>query len=331
MSSSRPSEPAAEVPLVVLLAGTEATLRDAALAELREKALAGAPREFNEDAFDLASSGVDLTAVASALRTLPVIGTHRLVIVRGLSDRRAAKFIEKTLPDYFEDPSDTTCLVLEARSVDRRLRWVKAVERLGQVRSCAAPKRPQELRAWIEARIAAQGKRSVPGCAAALLDRIGPELDQLASEIDKLCLYAGESSGVGPDEVAEVTGELRSRAIYELSDAIGNRRLEQALRLLARLLGQGEAPLALLAGLANHYRRLIRARECVPLEAGEVQRRLSVHPYTARLLAEQARRLDPWRLRRCLDAIHRTDAALKGSVSLSPELAIEQLVLAVCA
>ncbi len=331
MSSSRPSERASDLPLVVLLAGPEATLRDAALAELREKVLAGAPREFNEDSFDLAGSKVDVTAIASALRTLPVMGPRRLVLVRGLADRRAAKFIETTLPDYLGDPSETTCLVLEATAVDRRLRWFKAVEKLGEIRDCAAPKRPRELRAWIEARIVAQGKRPVPGCAAALLDRIGPDLDQLASEIDKLCLYAGECLQVGPDEVADVTGELRSRAIYELSDAIGNRRLEQALRLLSRLLDQGEVPLALLGGLANHYRRLIRARECVPLEAGEVQRRLSVHPYAARLLVEQARRLDLPRLQRCLDAIHRTDAALKGSVSLSPELAIEQLVLAVCA
>ena len=43
------------------------------------------------------------------------------------------------------------------------------------------------------------------------------------------------------------------------------------------------------------------------------------------------RRFDARRLRRCLDAVRRTDEALKGGVALSPALAIEQLVLAVCA
>ena len=41
--------------------------------------------------------------------------------------------------------------------------------------------------------------------------------------------------------------------------------------------------------LANHFRRLLRARECRPLEASEVQQRLGLHPYAA----EEAGRAGP--------------------------------------
>ena len=334
MSSSKPSS---DVPLVVLLAGPEATLRDAALEGLREQALAGGPRDFNEDVFDLSAGATDLVHVAATLRTLPVLAKRRLVRVRGLGSKRAAKFIEGTLLGYLEDLADTTCLVLEADSVDRRLRWVKRVGQVGEVRDCTAPKRAQELRSWVEARVRRAGKKSASGMAAALLDRTGADLDRLASEIDKLCLYVGERDAIAADDVAELTGELRDHAIYELTDAIGGRRLPDALGQLARLLAQGEAPLAVLGGLGNHYRRLLRASECDPLEPGEVQRRLSLHPFAARKLVEQVRQLagrdgrDSRRLRRCLDAVRRTDEALKGGVVLSPELAIEQLVLSVCA
>lgn len=323
--------PVEPVPRVVLLAGPESTLRRAALEELRERALEGGPSDFNEDVFDLGAGGIDPVSIASTLRTLPVLAKRRLVRVRGLASKRAAKFIEDSLLAYLDDPSETTCLVLEADSIDRRLRWFKRVAQVGEVRDCTAPQRPQELRAWIEKRVHAVGKQPGRGMASALLDRTGPDLDRLASEIEKLAVYVGERAKLSPDDVADLTGDLRDFALYELTDAIGGRRLPEALGLLSRLLAQGEEPLVLLAGLGNHYRRLLRASECDPLDAGEVQKRLSLRPFAARKLVEQVRRFDGRRLRRCLDAVRRTDEALKGGVALSRALAIEQLVLAVCA
>ena len=92
MNSSKNSSPRVSV---VLIVGPEAALRDAALARLREQVLAGATPEFNEDRFDLAAGGgVKPENVLAAARTLPLMAEQRLVIVRGLGDRRAAKFIE---------------------------------------------------------------------------------------------------------------------------------------------------------------------------------------------------------------------------------------------
>jgi DNA polymerase-3 subunit delta len=299
--------------------------------ELRARALGDAPPEFNEDRFDFAQGGTDPRAVVAAARTLPAMAPRRLVLVRGIADRRARAFLDKTLLDYLADPTPTTCLVLETPKADRRSRWVKAVGAAGEVRTLEAPRRPGEVRTWIEERLRVEGKRPGRGTAGALLDAVGPNLDLLAGELAKLSLYVGERGDVTPEDVAEVTADLRPRALYELSDAIGQRRLAEALRVLASLLDHGEAPLRVLAALATHFRRLLRASECRPLEAREVQRRLGIHPYAAQKVAEQAREFGAGRLRRCLDAIRRTDEALKGAVPLTPRLAIERLVLAVCA
>lgn len=330
MSSSKSSDTRDAVAPVVLIVGTEGTLRDAALAEIRTRVLGDATPEFNEDRFDLASRGADPARILTAARTLPVFAKRRLVIVRGISDRRAKRFIEVELLEYLEDPVPTTCLLLEAEKVDRRLQWVKQVVKRGELIACAGPRRPSEQRAWIEARLRARGKRPSGGMAAALLELVGGDLDSLASELDKVCLYVGERAEVSPDDVAEVTGQLRPRALYELTDAIGQRQLGASLRTLGQLLDQGEPALAMLGALAHHFRRLMRVHECRPLEAGEVQRQLSLHPYAAQKLVEQARRFDGRRLRSCFAAIRRTDEALKGGVSVSPRIAIERLVLAVC-
>ncbi len=326
MASSRPSS----APKIALLVGGEATLRDDALADLRERALGGAPRDFNEDRFDLGAASVDPKAILTACRTLPMMAAQRLVVVSGLEERRAKVFVETLLPDYLDDPAETTCLALLATRVDRRLRWVKRVAELGTVVDCSGPKRVADVRAWIEARIRALGKRPGSGCAATLFELVGTDLDRLSFEIEKACLFAGEADEVSADDVSEVTASLRPLAVYELTDAIGSRRLAEAMRVLARLDDQGEAPLAVLGALANHFRRLLRAHDCRSLDARNLQQQLSLHPFAARKLAEQVRSFDPGRLRRCLDAVRRTDEVLKGAVPLAPSLAIEQLVVSVC-
>ena len=317
-------------PPVALLVGPEATLRDAALLELREQVLAGGPADFNEDRFDLAAAGTDPGEILVAARTVPVMSPGRLVLVRGLGARRATKFLEDLLLHYLESPLVTTCLVLEAERVDRRQKWVKLVAKVGELRECKGPSRPAELRSWIGSRLESLGKRAGSGVASALLERVGPDLDRLAMELDKVCLFVGERGEVSGEDVAAVTGDLRPRALYELTDAIGARQLAASLRLANQLIDQGDVPLVVLAALANHFRRLLRARECRPLEASEVQQRLGLHPYAAKKLVEQVRRFDLPRLRACLDAVRRTDEALKGATPLPAQLAIERLVLTVC-
>jgi DNA polymerase III subunit delta len=327
MSSTRSSESAAPV---VLIEGPEVTLRDAALAELRESVLAGALREFNEDRFDLSLAGFDPLAIIAAARTLPVMAAQRLVLVRGLSEKRAEKFLDGALLEYLEAPLETTCLVLEAESADKRQKWVKRVAKIGRVIDCTPPSRPADVRRWIEGRMRQRGVRAQSGVASTLFDLVGNDLDRLALEIEKLALYLGEGGTLDSDDVTELVGQLRERAVYELCDAIGERRLANALRMVGEMSDQGQPPLMLVGALANHFRRLMRARELRPLEAGAVQRKLGLHPFAAEKLVEQARRFDLRRLRACLEAVRRTDLALKGGVPIGPRMALERLVLAVC-
>ena len=328
MSSSSRSESA--VPRVVLLVGSEATLRDDEIARLRTLTVGSGPRDFNEDRFDLATTGTDPNAILNACRTLPMMSECRLVIVGGLSDRRAKAFLEGALLAYLDDPSPSSCLVLHGDRIDRRLKWAKRVAAEGEVIDCSGPKRPQDVRSWIDARLRAAGKKPGAGAAAALFELVGNDLDRLAFEIEKVCLYVGAVDEIDADDVAAVTASLRPLAVYELTDAIGNRQLGEALRVLGRLGDQGEAPLAVLGALGNHFRRLLRAHDCRPLEPKRVQQALSLHPFAARKLVEQARRFDPGRLERCLDRVRRTDEVLKGSIPLAPRMALEQLVVSVC-
>ena len=49
-------------------------------------------------------------------------------------------------------------------------------------------------------------------------------------------------------------------SVFELTDAVGERDVARALRVLHRLLGSGETPLGVSAMLGRHVRALIGAR-----------------------------------------------------------------------
>ncbi|MCE2390070.1 MAG: hypothetical protein J4G09_01135 [Proteobacteria bacterium] len=213
MASSSASEAGgAGFPPVALIEGAEATLCEAALAELRERILGDGPRDFNEDRFDLAAAGADASRVLAAARTHPVMAPGRLVYVRGLADRKAARFLEQDLPAYLEDPSPTTCLVLELAKADRRLKWVKQVIAAGERIDCSGPRRPAELRAWVEQRLKSVGLRAERGAAAALVELVGADVDQLALEVEKLCCTPGSRRRWAPTTCPRSRGSFaRSR------------------------------------------------------------------------------------------------------------------------
>jgi len=229
---------------------------------------------------------------------------------RGLADALAALVSE--LGD-----DDPTLLVAIAARPDRRSRWVKAFG--DGVVACEAPRRAREVAAFARAEAERQGVALERGVAEALAERIGPQLLLLRQEIAKLALLAGPGEAVSRAHVDAGTCLAAEEPIWDLTDAIGEGRPADALRLLARLLAAGAPPPVLLGALVSHFRRLLRcaAGGAVPGP-----------PFVKRKLAAQAERYGAPRLRAALGAIHETDLALKGAGALGPGMALERLVIA---
>ena len=77
-------------------------------------------------------------------------------------------------------------------------------------------------------------------------------------ELDKLALYRG-TAPIGPDDVTALVAEAVPGSVWAFTDAVGERRVEQALELLDRLLEATPEPV-LLAVLHRRVRELHRDR-----------------------------------------------------------------------
>ena len=122
--------------------------------------------------------------------------------------------------------------------------------------------------------------------------------------------------------MTDAVADLAEQPIWDLTDAIGEGRADDALIVLAKVLGAGAPAPVVLGTLASHFRKLLRVRS-----GGGV----AAPPFVQRKLESQARRYLPLRLYACVRAIHETDEALKGQSSLPHELALERLVLGLSA
>lgn len=306
-----------ELRAAYLVLGGEALLRDEALAALRASVLGGGPADFDLDRLE--GERLSPAELLDALRTLPVLAPRRLVILREPEARGPARGLGDALAGIVgePDPELRSVLVVVAEKADGRARWVKAFDVAAVVR-CEPPRSQREVVAFVREEARRQGVSLDASAAELLAERVGPQLLLLRREIEKAALLAPPTGRVGRADIEVGTPILAEEPVWDLTDAIGEGRPSDALRVLSRLLAGGTAPPLVLGSLASHFRRLLRLRS-----GGSVQ----APPFVLRKLDQQAQRYGPRRLGACLRAIHETDLALKGSGHLPPDLALERLVL----
>jgi len=302
-----------------LLAGAEPLLREDSLRALERAVLGDGPRDFDHDR--LSGEACSPAALEDALRGLPVLAPRRLVVLRDPEGRRrGAEALLERLADLVAAPRDPldTVLVVLAERVDGRARWVRAFAGEAVRVECDPPRALRDVAAFVRREAARQDIALAAGAAEALAERIGPQLLLLRQEIAKASLFAGPGRPVTPAHVAETASDAAEEPIWSLTDAIGEGRSADALALLAHMQAGGAAPPAVLGALAGHFRKLARLR---------MGGRVAAPPFALRKLEAQARRYVPVRLRTCLRALQDTDERLKGRGELTPELALERLVL----
>lgn len=309
-----------EVRPAYLLAGAEPLLREEALAAIRTAVLEPEAADFNLDRLH----GEETTAAEfeDSLRVLPVMASRRLVVLTEPEHRRgdASKALTDSLAKEVSASAEwnETVLVVSAAKLDRRSRWVKAFREPAAPVDCEPPKGGKSLAAFIEGEALRQKMTLGPGAAQLLGDRIGPQLLVLRQELAKVQLLAGDGETVMREHILASAHDISEQPIWDLTDAIGAGRTGDAMGHLGRIMGSGAPGPVILATLAGHFRRLARVREGHPV---------SGPPFVVRKLESQAQRYSLLGLRRCLEAIHAADLALKGAGHLPEEVALETLVL----
>ena len=296
---------------VYLFSGPDSRALDAALAELSKQLFGGEDPSLNLDTVHAGEiTGQEL---AGRARTVPFFSGERLVIVRDC-ERFSGPDVDVLL-SYIEDPCPSTTLVLVARQPDMRRKLFTGAAGSG-VHVVFGEPGEKSVAGWIQQRAGELGVKMSAGAAAALVEAAGMDPNTLGSEMEKLALYAGRGNTIKSGDVAALVGVTRRRRIFELTDAVADRRPEEALKVLGGLLGPGgESPVGIVAMLAWQVRRLWIAKEAIAggKSPGEAAKQAGVRPYFTRSFLEQVKRFTEDELERGFELLLEADLALKTS------------------
>lgn len=161
-------------------------------------------------------------------------------------------------------------LIITTEMVDKRLGLYKALKDQGMVIDCAVPsgdrradRMAQEdvLRKKMTEILSPVNKKMDNRAYAALLDMTGFDLRTFCGNLEKLVDYVGQRDVITIQDVTSVLKRTKQDPIYDLTNAIADRQVSEALFFMNSLLTAGFHPLQILAAIVNQIRRLILAKD----------------------------------------------------------------------
>ncbi|CAG0960944.1 DNA polymerase III subunit delta [Geobacteraceae bacterium] len=307
--------------------GDEPYLMERAVKRLMEFVVAPDFRDFNLDVFYGNECKGD--EVASVAQTLPMFAEWRMVLVKRAGDLSQAAL--EILASCIADPPPTTCLVFVGEKLDQRKKFFLEMKKKGELVECKRPYENQ-LGAFIREEARGLGKRVEPAAADMLVYLVGNNLGELTTQLEKVALFVGQRETISVEDVRGIVSDTKVESVFDLTNALGERDLGKALRSLATILRDGEAPLMLLAMIARHFRQLWRVRDLMAQKTPQqdMSRLSGVNPYFLKGVMAQARNFTAAELRKVFENLYATDLALKGGGAKRPALTVERLVMDVC-
>lgn len=318
---------AGSVPGLILLYGQESYFVEEGIQLIRDAVVLPEDRDFNLTVFH----GRDFKAVdvVEQARTFPVFAARRLVVIKNL-DEASAEQLDGLLP-YLEDPVPETVLLLTAGKIDARRKFYQLLKKNG---SAVEFKKIYEnqLPSFVRDLAKSLNVTLTGGALKLFCKRVGTNLVEVQGELEKLVGYLGERDLADENDVAAIVSDTRIESVFDLTDALGQGDSSTALRLLDRLLAEGQAPLMVLSMMIRHFRQLWKVRELLDQKVpqGEFPKRVGISPYFLKGLIKQADRFNRQQFNHVFNCFLTTDLALKSSGS-DPGMHMEALVLEIAA
>ncbi len=307
-----------------VLFGVEQFVKMRTLEKLCQAALEEGDPGWNQTVLDEKASAEDIFA---ACQTLPMFAPHRVVIVKecpllkqggGTAGEETMLSLIETLP-----PETILVFVLEGKPDGRRKLTAAMKKRDAMVEFATMTE--HEIFAWLKAYAAQRGKAVEPQALETLLQRVGTDMQTIATEMEKICCYAEQSDQITRKDVLAVSSQTLEANAFEVVDLLAAGRRQQAAEQIDLLLREGHSIQMFMGAVAYRLRQLLAARQgweegkSVQAAAAKVQG----PRFAAQRTAKQAKAMRTEHLRQGLAALTEADYAIKSGQMKDDRAALE--------
>jgi DNA polymerase-3 subunit delta len=282
-------------PLYMLVGQDDAEKANVAaeFAEMVEEGL----RAFNFER--LYGGEMEVDDLLHAARMLPMMAPRRVIVVleaeKLLVPKRESKAADEALERleaFIKTPPSHATVVFVCGAIDGRRRVVKRLREQASVVDCGTIENAADAELWVKTRAAREGATLDPGAVRVLVERGGNDVVRLRSALERVLLYALGQPTITADDVKQVVAPAPDiQEDFGIANAIRDGDAAAALRQLGAALDAGAIPFVLMGQL-----RWVAEKTPSP------------------------------RIREAIEAVFRTDLALKSSGG-DPRILLERLVV----
>lgn len=281
------------------------------------------PSDLNYSYFDMKEASY--AEVELDLVSLPFFADEKIVILDHLLDLTTAKKRNLTDEDlkqfenYLENPSESTRLVIFAEGkLDSKRRLVKLLKRDAQIIEATTPKE-QDLKRYFSGQAQELGLHFVGDSLDQLLLKSGYDFGELQKNLALLQAYK-EDGQITLQDIEEVVPKSLQDNIFDLTQMILKRQIDQARNLVKDLRLQGEDEIKLIAILLGQFRMFSQVK--IFSEEGQSESQIvaslselsgrKVNPYQVKFALRDSRRLSLSFLKQAMTTFIETDYAIKS-------------------
>lgn len=224
------------------------------------------------------------------LISAPFLAPKRLVVVEELFSGKLAATLEKPILELLQRPAAKNPIAVfwEGELPTGKKKSGPLLTFL--LKSDFAEAFPKlsgsQLSSWYKTQTKRHGLALDPTALELLAGMVGDDLWRGDNELQKLAAFCHGRTGTTDDIQTLVSSDVEEN-IFALTDAIGQRRTADALRLLDEQQRAGVTPLELVAKISWHFRNLLLAKTWEADHGGrtsswELADALGLHPFVAK-------------------------------------------------
>ena len=306
---------------VYILYGEEAYLRNQYKNKLKDALLDGGD-SMNLHYFE--GKNISVEEVTDLAQTMPFLAQRRVIMLEN-----SGLFVHggDLLAEYLRDPCETAYFVFVEQTVDKRTRLYKAATARGRAIEFV-PQDEAVLKRWILGILRRENKKITARDLDFFLDRTGPDMSNIRSELEKLLCYCMNRDVVTAGDIEEICTRQVNNRIFDMINALAERRQKTAMELYYDLLTLREPPMRILFLIARQFNLLLQVKELKNKGYGAdaIGKEVGLAGFIARKYVAQAAKFKESDLRKAVEDCVESEEAVKTG-RMGDVMSVELLIV----
>ncbi|HSX44474.1 MAG TPA: DNA polymerase III subunit delta [Candidatus Saccharimonadales bacterium] len=282
--------------------------------------------EFLKEHGDLALERLDgeeasYDRIVEAAQSLPFLASKKMVILRNPG---VQKQFQENIQELLKNVTDTTDLIIIEPKLDKRISYYKTLKKQTDFRQFDQLE-ARDLARWLVDQAKEQGAGLQLADANYLVERVGPNQELVAHELEKLISFDANVTHQSIDLLTEPTPQS---SIFELLDAAFAGNKKRTIELYKEQRALKVEPQQIVAMLAWQLHVLAVVKTAGDRPSGEIAREAKLSPFVVQKTQGIARKLSMPEVKKLIRDALRLDIRLK-SQGIDADEALQYFLLTI--